>query len=70
MNEDSRMRSPARLADDRRTSICVRDCGIARAPGLAVDVWRGSNYPVHAIPDAGLRVLLRPAGLPVKEICR
>src|SRR6202035_323836 len=59
----------AGLADAPRASVCVRDTCVARASGLAMDVGRGSNDSIHAVPDADLRLLLRAAGLPVEEIC-
>src|ERR1700722_15364069 len=59
----------AGIADAPRASVCVRDTCVGRAAGLAVDVRRGSNDSIHAVPDAGIRLLLRAAGFPVEKIC-
>src|SRR3984957_5712235 len=59
----------AGIADAPRACVCVRDTCVARASGLAMDVGRGSNDSIHAVPDAGLRLLLCAAGFSVEEIC-
>src|SRR6266436_8189991 len=58
----------SRCADDSRTSVCIRDIGVGRDLSLAMDVRRRSNDSVHAVSDAGLRLLLRAAGLPIEKI--
>src|SRR5271170_699839 len=58
----------ARLADITRTPVRLRNIGVGRASGLALDVRRGSFDSLHAVLDADLRLLLRDADVPVAHL--